>query len=226
LGLPPETVATFNGQPTTSNLFPLRSPLEGIVVERTIVAGEVVDNRTTLFSISNVNRMWLTLDVHQEDAHYLSLGQTVLFRPSDRENGSEITGSLAWISTAADDQTRTVKVRVDLPNRDGRLRAHTFGAGRIVLREEPEAIVIPTEAIHSDGCCSVVFVRDKNFFAEDSFKFFHVRKVRLGVKDEGGTEIIAGLLPGEVIASKNSMILASQLLKSNFGAGCGCVGGH
>jgi hypothetical protein len=46
--------------------------------------------------------------------------------------------------------------------------------------------------------------------------------VRLGVQNGGTTEIIAGLLPGEVIASKNSVVLEAQLLKSNLGAGCAC----
>jgi cobalt-zinc-cadmium efflux system membrane fusion protein len=72
----------------------------------------------------------------------------------------------------------------------------------------------------------VVFVRDKDFLKEGAPKFFHVRKVRLGVKNTDTTEIIVGLLPGEVIASKNSVVLEAQLLKSNLGAGCGCADGH
>jgi multidrug efflux pump subunit AcrA (membrane-fusion protein) len=226
LGVPADLVSRFAGETMTSNLFPLRSPIDGVVVAREVIAGEVVDTQANLFNVADVRRMWLTLDVRQEDVNFLALGQRVLFRPSDANQAAEIEGSLAWISTSADDQTRTVKVRVDLPNANGRLRANTFGTGRIVLREEPEAIVVPSEAIHSDGCCSVVFVRDKDFLAIGSYKFFHVRKVRLGVKENGMTEIIAGLLPGEVIASKNSMILAAQLLKSNLGAGCGCATGH
>ncbi len=204
----------------TSNLFPLRSPLDGVVVERNVVPGEFVDTSTALFGVADVRQMWLTLDVRQDEAKFLSLGQSVLFRPSDANDEPEITGSLAWISTAADDETRTVKVRVDLPNEDGRLRANTFGTGRIVLREEPQAIVIPSEAVHWDGCCNVTFVRDKDFFNKGAPKFFHIRKVRVGVKDGDTTEIIAGLLPGEVIASQNSVVLEAQLLKSNLGAGC------
>jgi membrane fusion protein, heavy metal efflux system len=222
LGLPPEMVASFDADSTTSNLFPLRSPLDGVVTSCSVVPGEVVDKTNTIYGVADVRRMWLMLNVRQDDANYLSLGQTVLFRASDSENVPEIRGTLDWISTEADDQTRTVKVRANLPNEDGKLRANTFGVGRIVLREEPKAIVVPSEAVHSDGCCSVVFVRDKNFNKEDAPKFFHIRKVRLGVKDGGVTEIIAGVLPGEVIASKNSVVLEAQLLKSNLGAGCGC----
>jgi cobalt-zinc-cadmium efflux system membrane fusion protein len=169
--------------------------------------------------------LWLNLNVRQADARYVTYGQKVLFSPSDSVNEPEDQGTVSWISTGADDVTRTVKVRVDLPNEDGRLRANTFGTGRIVLREEPKAIVVPSEAIHWDGTCNIVFVRDKDFFKKDAPKIFHVRSVRTGVKDGDSTEIIAGLLPGEVVASKNSVILEAQLLKANLGAGCGCVEG-
>jgi cobalt-zinc-cadmium efflux system membrane fusion protein len=195
-------------------------------VARRVVEGEVVDPSMPLFDVADVSRLWLTLSVKQEDAKYLAEGQKVLFRSSNGGDEPEVNGSISWISTAADDQTRAVKVRVDLPNADGRLRANTFGTGRIVLREEPKAIVVPSEAVHWDGTCHVVFVRDKNYLQADAPKFFHVRSVRPGVQEGDTTEIIAGLLPGEVIASKNSVVLEAQLLKSNLGAGCGCADGH
>ena len=212
--------------PTTSNLIPVRSPLDGVVIGRNVVEGEVIDPKTALFSVADTSRLWLTLNVRQEDAKYLSLGQPVLFHSSDSKDEQEMKGSLSWISTAADEQTRTVKVRVDLPNAGSRLKANTFGTGRIVLREEPKAIVVPSESIHWDGSCYVVFVRDKNYLKPNAPKFFHVRSVRPGVKQGETTEIIVGLLPGEVIAAKNSVVLEAQLLKSNLGAGCGCADGH
>jgi membrane fusion protein, heavy metal efflux system len=221
LGLPRQEVTRLTSESPTSNLFPLRSPQDGIVVDCNVVPGNVVDTSTTIFGVADLDQMWLTLNVRQDEAQYLALGQTVLFRPSHSTSEPEIKGSLAWISTEADDQTRTVKVRVNLPNEEGRLRANTFGTGRIVLREEPRAVIVPTEAVHNDGDCKIVFVRDKNFFQEGAPKFFHIRKVRVGVQEGGETEIIVGLVPGEVIASKNSVVLEAQLLKGNLGAGCG-----
>lgn len=221
LGLPDELVASLDARSTTSNLFPLRAPLDGVIVTRNVVEGEVVDVSRLLFGVADVSRLWLTLNVRQEDAAYVSLGQSVLFRAGESEN--DVRGSVTWISTAADEKTRTVEVRVELPNADGLLRANTFGVGRIVLRDEPAAIVVPTEALHWDGMCHVVFVRDKSYFEPDAPKFFHVRPVRTGVKAGDITEIIVGLLPGEVIASKNSVVLEAQLLKGNLGAGCDCV---
>jgi len=225
LGLPDEWANQLDANSTTSNLFPIRAPLDGIIIERHVVAGEVVDS-TVLFAVADLSQMWLTLNVREDDAKYVSIGQPVLFHSNSNTDDSDIRGTVAWISTSADDQTRTVKVRVELPNEEGRLRANTFGTGRIVLREEAKAIVAPSEAVHWDGSCHVVFVRDKNYHEVGAPKFFHVRSVRPGVKEAGMTEIIAGLLPGEVIASKNSVVLEAQLLKSNLGAGCGCADGH
>jgi cobalt-zinc-cadmium efflux system membrane fusion protein len=116
-------------------------------------------------------------------------------------------------------------VRVDLPNADGMLRANTFGTGQIVLREETETVLVPSEAVHWDGFCHVIFVRDRNYFDSAAPKFYHVRPIRLGVPQDGRTEILAGAVPGEVIAAKGSTVLAAQLLRSNLGAGCDCANG-
>jgi len=207
---------------TTANLLPVRSPMEGVIVAREVVAGEVVDTSRNLFQVADTSLMWVTFDVPLENAKQLSLGLPVRFRP---DGGKEtVTGKLSWISTAVDATTRMVQARAELPNRDGRLRDETFGAGEIILRENPEAIVVPTEAVHWEGCCQLVFVRDKHFFdSPESFKVFHVRTVRLGAKNGKFTEVIAGVLPGEVVATKGSDVLRSQLLKNNLGEGCTCV---
>ena len=111
------------------------------------------------------------------------------------------------------------KARASLPNEAGRLRANTFGPGRVILREEPEAVIVPSEAVHWEGDCFVVFVRDKNYLAEGAPKVFHVRTVRVGMKDADTTEIIAGVLPGELVATRGSGALRAELLKDNLGEG-------
>jgi cobalt-zinc-cadmium efflux system membrane fusion protein len=118
-----------------------------------------------------------------------------------------------------DEKTRTVKVRADISNPDGRLRMGMFATGRIVLREEPAAVAVPTEAVQWDGSCHAVFVRDKHFLDAGGPKVFHTRTIRPGVKDDRYTEIIVGVLPGEVVATKGSGILRASLLKNNLGAG-------
>jgi membrane fusion protein, heavy metal efflux system len=220
LGLPADVAGRLDPTETTSNLLPLKAPMDGLVVASHAVAGEAVDTSRVLFQLADVGRMWLTLSVPLEEAGRLALGQPVHFRP----DGSrvEVIGKIGWISTTADQQTRMVAVRAEVPNPQRQLRNETFGAGQIVLREEPEAIAVPNEAVHWEGCCHVVFVRDKGYFDKDSPKAFHVRTVRLGARTEAYSEIIAGVLPGEVVATKGSDVLLAELLKNNLGEGCCC----
>jgi multidrug efflux pump subunit AcrA (membrane-fusion protein) len=219
LGLPTELVREFDSGISTANLIPIRSSIDGVVVERQVVSGEVVDPSRVLFKVADTSQMWLSLNVPLEDAEFLSLGQPVWFLPDGSRQ--EVSGRLTWISTAVDKQTRMVEVRAELSNPKGQLRAETFGTGRVVLREEQDAIVVPDSAVHWEGCCQVVFVRDKDYFTSPAHpKLFHVRPVRVGVTNGDTVEIIAGLLPGEVIATQGSDVLRSQLLKNNLGAGC------
>ncbi len=217
LGLPRELARRLDPRSTSANLIPVISPRDGIVVWRDVVAGEVVDAGQTLFIVADTSQMWLLLDVPLEDVQYVREGQTVRFQPDG--STQQYIGTITWISTEVDAQTRTVKVRAELSNRDGHLRNESFGAGRIVLRQEDDAIVVPREAIHWEGCCHVAFVRDKNYLKEGSYKVFHTRMVRPGVTNGDMTEVIAGLLPGEVVVTTGSAVLRAELLKGSLGAG-------
>src|SRR5262249_6715134 len=146
---------------------PVLTPRDGIITEVKVVAGEVVDLSRPLFVVADTSRMWLILNVRQEDVKFLRVrheskpGQTVIFQPDASDD--EVSGELVWKSTTVDERTRTVQYRAELPNPHGKLLAHTFGVGRIILREEVDAVLVPTEAVHWEGDCSIVFVRDKNF---------------------------------------------------------------
>jgi len=220
LGVPKSAVASLSAGKKTANLIPILAPHDGVLVVSEVVAGEVVDTAKSLFTVSDPSRMWLLLNVRQEDAKIVQRGLPVQFQS---DNGDQfVIGQVTWISPAVDEQTRTLQVRVSVANEDGSLRDKTFGTGRIVLREEPNAIVVPRDAVQSTPDASFVFVRDKNYFEDDSPKFFHVRQVRIGARNDQYVELLAGALPGEVIASKGSNVLLAQLLRSNLGAGCGC----
>ena len=231
LGLSDELAAEVAKTSSSSNLLPVRAPFDGEVTERSGVPGEVVAPNKVLFVVADTRTMWLTLNVRIEDAERIHPGQPVQFQ-HDGHNDWD-SGEVAWVSPSVDEATRTVPVRVKLPNAAGRHHARSFGSARIVLRQEDKAVVVPKNAVHWEGDCYVVFVRDKDF-EKSPYKVFHVRKIRPGATDvnsgEGRgargeiatsaqTEIAAGLLPGELVASVNSGILRSELLKNNLGAG-------
>lgn len=232
-GIPPEIASRLDAKTITANLMPVIASRDGTVTVARVTLGERAEPGKTLFVVADTSRMWLMLNVRLEDVKYLRIrnakapGQAVKFRPdgSDRD----VVGELVWKSSEVDDKTRTVQYRAELKNPEGTLLANTYGAGQIVLRAEvrtrrddpleKEAIVVPNESIHWEGDCHIVFVRNKNFLDPNGLKVFHVRTVRPGVINGAYTEIIAGVLPGEVVATKNSATLRAELLKKNLGAG-------
>lgn len=216
-GLPTWLASQLEPATTSSNLLAVTSPLSGVVLERHAATGEVVEPRDPLFQVGNTDQMWLMLSVPAEDARWVRIGQKVTFRPDG--SSPPVDGQVDWMSTAADPQTRTVQIRAILPNHDSRLLDGTFGQGRVILREEPRTIVVPADALQWDGSCHVVFVRDKNYFDQQAAKVFYPRPVRPGATTERRVEILAGVLPGEVVATRGSSVLRAELLKNNLGAG-------
>lgn len=212
LGLPVDVTGSLNRETTTANLLPVFAPQDGIITARGVTAGEIVELNKPLFTITDTRKMWMTLDMPAEQAARAKLGQSVAFQPDGQAAGM-VAGVIDWISTAIDDQTRTLKMRAVVENADGRLRANTFGRVDMTIRETPSAILVPTEAIQWEGCCHVVFVRL-------SETIFQTRKVRIGARAGGMTEIMAGVLPGEVVTSVGSSVLLADILKSTLGAGC------
>ncbi len=212
LGLGEELASEVDLATASGNLLPVTASMDGVVIDRKVVEGETIDPSTELLVVADTARMWIELDVRQEDVERVRLGQPVVFR-ADGSSGGTIGGTVSWISTAVDETTRTVRVRAEVPNPERGLRAHTFGRGRIVVRESPTAVAVPTEAIHWEGCCHVVFVRLTD-------EVFQTRKVRPGAAQGPYTEVLVGVVPGEVVATKGSHVLKAELLKSKLGAGC------
>lgn len=222
LGLPEALSNALTGRTNSSNLLAVIAPFDGVVVELTAVKDQAVVSGRSLMVVADTGRMWLTLQVRQDDVERVKPGQAVRFRHSGPAAWD--SGIVAWVSPAAGEKTRTVPVRVELSNPSDRYRANTFGAAEVILRDEPEAVIIPAGAVHWEGCCHIVFVRDKTYGHTGAPKVVHVRKVRLGVTDQPGltgpgTEIAAGLLPGEWVAVTNSGVFRSELLKNDLGEG-------
>jgi multidrug efflux pump subunit AcrA (membrane-fusion protein) len=220
LGLGLASEQTTAPAEATKNWIAVLAPLEGQIVDRVATIGQVVDRGTELFRIVDTRAVWLDLRVPEEEAYLVQMGQVATFVPDGQ--GRQHRGNIFWISSDVDPTTRTVRVRAVLDNADHSLRNESFGRGQIVLRDEADAIVVPQQAVQSDGTGQIAFVRDARFFEEDRPKFFVTRSVRTGVSQDGFVEIIAGVLPGEVVATSGSEVLRAQLLRSNLGAGCTC----
>jgi len=192
--------------------YELRSAATGRIIERRAVVGEVVEQRDALYTIADLSTMWLMMNLRERDLTQVRVGLPVLFTV-DGLPGHIFDGTVSWISDIVDDRTRTVKVRANLPNEHDLLRANMFGLARIIVHDNDEVVSVPSEAVQTDGCCQLVFVKQDE-------SLFEPRKVSLGASADGHVEILAGLALGESVVTVGSFLMKTEILKSNIGAGC------
>ncbi len=218
VGVPPGT-PDLDPKTATANLVPVRAPFAGVVLSADAVAGEAAEPGRPLFVIADPRKVWVTLHVRAGDAGRVAVGQAVRFRTdgSTEESG----GRVEWVGRAADETTRAVPIRVTLPNDAGRLRAGTLGQGRVVLRREEKAILVPHDAVQTFRGSTVVFVRHPDYLKPDGPKTFRARPVRVGAKDAENTEIVAGLAADEVVATGGSGLLLNELTRGLDGSDAG-----
>ncbi len=211
LGLPEDEVRRVAESGDMSPLLPLTAPFAGEIVERNIVAGETVDTARTLFALADTSRMWAWLDLADARVRLRTgMPVTLVF---DGVDGDPFDGQITWVSTALDPRTRTLKARAEFENRDGLLQANRFAQAIVPWREEPDALVVPQNAVQWDGCCNVVFVRE-------SATMFQPRPVRLGLPIDGLFEVHEGVREGEPVVVAGSYLLKTEILKGEIGAGC------
>lgn len=212
-GLSDEQVQAIGSEPDTRlSRYELHSPVSGRIVELSVAAGEAVDASDVLFVAADNSTMWLVADVYERDLLLLREGAAVLFTV-DGLPGVSFEGHLNWISSQVDDRTRTVRVRANLPNEDGLLRAKMFGLARLIVHDNENVLSVRSEAVQTDGCCQLVFVREDD-------TVFAPRKVVLGASANGHVEVLKGLEEGELVATTGSFLMKTEILKGNIGAGC------
>lgn len=111
------------GEP--SDHMTIYSPIGGIVVDKNATEGMYVDTGTRIYTIADLSRLWVRLDAYESDLAWLRYGQEVEFE-TEAYPGELFTGTVAFIDPILDGQTRTVKVRVNVSNEDGRLKPQMF----------------------------------------------------------------------------------------------------
>jgi cobalt-zinc-cadmium efflux system membrane fusion protein len=214
LGLDDVAIDEVGRSGDTSSRLRVTAPFAGVVVERSAVIGEVVESSEPLFAVADTGVMWAMIDMQESDLRVARPGQEVIFT-ADGLRDEPFFGRLTWISTAVDPTTRTIKARAELDNGIGLLRAHMFGSASVQTREEDQAVTVPKAAVQWEGCCNVVFVR-----ANEEGTLFRPKKVQLGVDSGDRFEVLRGLEGGEMLATRGSYLLKTELMKESIGAGC------
>lgn len=211
LGLPPDAIAKLIRTKDTSSTVEVVAPFGGIVTEVKTVIGERASPEKPLVAVADMSRMWVAIDIYEQDLPRVEVGQRVYFwlpaLPTKRFRGKTVASA-----GAVDEQTRTIRFYADVKNREGLLRAHMFGKAKLVIKPAEPKLLIPKAALQDDGDCKLVFIQLKD-------NVFRSRGVEVGAVFENGYEITAGLQEGDRVVTTGSFLLKTEILRGQIGAG-------
>ncbi len=209
LGVPESDVDGLGKEPDDRIAwYSLRSPIDGIVVEKHCVLGESVETSTRVFVVTDMTRVQLRFQIPPADLARVRMGQKVRVRVDGLEASGE--GRVDYLGHVAEERTRMAEGRVFLPNPDGQWRPGLFGSVRIVLEEEEVKAALPVEAVFRHEGREVVFI-------EEEKRTYEPRPVRIGRRDSATVEILEGVKPGDKVVVKNAFVLKAELGKEAGG---------
>jgi len=191
--------------------MPLASPIGGVVAERNATLGQMVEPQNTLFVVMDLRKVWLQVDVYEQDLAQVRVGQKarVVLKAVP---GAAYSGFVDSIGAVVDERSRTVKVRVVLDNSGGTLKPGMFATVTIdgTAGDLRRGLYVPSAAVQRLDKGHVVFVAR----GEHTFEPRRVEVVRDGAE---WTEVARGVEAGERIVTAGSFALKSELKKDELG---------
>ncbi|WP_439569630.1 efflux RND transporter periplasmic adaptor subunit [Sphingopyxis sp.] len=201
MGMPEAVIAEVDRSGRTGGRLTVRAPIGGVVQALNARAGVTLAPGQTLAEISGLGTVWLNAALPEAQAGLVQVGQraaaTLTAFPGESFGGRVV----AILPTAAAD-SRTLTVRIELPNRSGRLRPGMFASVALGGDARP-ALLVPSEAVIRTGKRNVVML-------EMGDGRYHPAEVATGREGGGKTEILDGLAAGEKVVASGQFLLDSE----------------
>lgn len=191
---------------------PLTAPFRGVVVARHASLGEMASPSDQLFTVADLDRLWIELDIYERDLSRVRSGQKVEVTTAAYP-GRDFPGEIAYVGDILDPERRTIRVRVEIPNIDRVLRPGMFATANIqVDRAGVPMAVIPEEALQEVEGRTVVFVPG------DRAGEFRAWPIEVGGRADGGRIIVlSGLEAGDLVVGTGAFALRSELARNEIG---------
>ena len=187
---------------------PIFAPASGTVLQRKATVGSVVNSGDEILSLSDTRSLWMIAAANEVDLSKLRPGQAVRIEVRAYPD-REFTGRILKLGEQLDPTTRTLQIRILVPNPRGLLKPEMYATASCRRAANAPMLLLPEAAIQEIDGVPAVFVRR-------SSTEFEPRTVKTGRRANGETEITEGLKPGEAVVVKGSFLLKSQLLRSTI----------
>ena len=213
LGLTDEDLRNLDRNHTIRSHVPVLAPFDGRVIARNLTKGEVVETTEKLFVVADLSDVWVTAVIPEKDIPYIrpdltGAGQSVEVHVAAYPD-QIFQGRITYVGDVLDPATRTMRLRLELPNPERKLKPAMYASVRVYSEPEPNVLLIPEGAVQRD--------RDRHFvFVQHDQAVFEVRDVKLGHSNGRDIKVLDGLLEGESIVTKGSFVLKSELLREQI----------
>jgi len=209
LGLTEEDLRNLDRNHTIRSHVPVLAPFDGRVIARNLTKGEVVETTEKLFVVADLTDVWVTAVIPEKDIPYIradqsGTGQSVEVHVAAYPEQT-FQGRITYVGDVLDPATRTMRLRLELPNPERKLKPAMYATVRVYSEPEPNALLIPEAAVQRD--------RDRQFvFVQREPTVFEARDVKLGTSNGHDIKVQDGLLEGESIVTNGAFVLKSELL--------------
>ncbi len=180
--------------------IPLLAPIGGEIVERLVSPGQVMQAGTTqAFTISDMSTVWVMANIYQGDLAYVKDGDPATITTDSYPD--KFSGKISFISPALDPNTRTLQARIVVDNPGGKLKKDMYCVATVTAGTISNAIAVPDSSILRD---------DENqpfVYVASSSNQFGRRPVDIGQTENGQTQVLKGLSPGDRVAANGSLFL-------------------
>ncbi|WP_203329174.1 efflux RND transporter periplasmic adaptor subunit [Candidatus Laterigemmans baculatus] len=202
---------------------PVHAPLTGTVLERHVQQGEYIEEGETLFQIVNLEEVWLLADIYEEELPLVDMGQQVTVTVPSFP-GESFEGVVSFVDPTVQLESRTVRVRIEIPNSDGRLKPRMYARAQF-RAELPQTLAVSENAVLWSGQRQVAVVK----LGEGAFE---PREIEIGLRwlypstseaaYQPGAElqfgsdfkryhhVLSGLSPGEEVVTAGAFLLSAE----------------
>ncbi len=201
--VPTNAIAELEKTRQVKKMLTINAPRDGIVVEKAVEEGQMIDAGMKLFRLADLGLVWVQAQIYEQDLPFIRVGQEALVKLSylpDRK----FQGRVTYIYPTVDEKTRTAKVRMEFHNPGYFLKPGMFATVELAAEISPSALLVPDSAILRSGEKNTVFV------ALDVGRF-EPRSVVLGPRGENDTyQVLTGLASGERVVTSGQFLLDSK----------------
>jgi Cu(I)/Ag(I) efflux system membrane fusion protein len=207
LNVPAEVIAEIERTRKLPFAFSWPAPRDGVVLERNATEGTKMSAGAILFRIADLSTVWVLADVPEYELANVEPGQSATIRIRSLP-GQTFQGRVSLIYPQVSKETRTTKVRIELPNPDGLLRPDMYADVEIAARTDRPVLAVPDSAVIDTGTRQIVIL-------DQGEGRFEPRQVSIGTQGGGFTEIRSGVASGDrVVVAANFLIDAESNLKA------------